>query len=112
MYFDRQPKQFGEELPPEVQAAFHAYRESLPDFEGSADFMPKLWERIESEQRVGFSLSRLTRALVPVSACLCAMTFAVAMYTPVRPNISNQQSSATWVEVLAEDTSEYDATAI
>jgi hypothetical protein len=110
MYFDRQPKPFGEELPPEVQATFAAYRASVPDFDASPEFMPKLWQRIESERKVRFSFSRLTRALVPVSACLCAMTFAVALLTPLTQNLSNQHS--TWVEVVADDNSDDDTPAI
>ena len=84
MFLDRHSGQSGEEFPPELQATLRAYRESLPDFEAGPEFMPKLWARIESDRKVRFGFSRLTRALVPVSACLCAMTFAVALLTAGR----------------------------
>lgn len=110
MFFDRQSRQSGEEFPPELQATLRAYRESLPDFDASPDFMPRLWERIENDRKVSFGFSRLTRALVPVSACLCAMTFAVALLTPFSQTLSNQHN--TWVEVVADDNADDDAIAL
>ena len=102
----------GDSFPKEVQSAFHAYRESLPDFEGSPDFMPKLWDRIESQRKVTYSFRRIASGFVTVSAALC-MTFAVVLWTP-QPQATSSNSN-TYVEVLADDTADEgaaDSTAI
>lgn len=98
--FNRKSGGLDETFPTEVQTAFHAYRASVPDFEGSPEFMPKLWTRIESQQKVTYSFQRLASGFVTVSAALCMM-FAVALWTP--PAQSGSDRNTTYVEVLADD---------
>ncbi len=101
MFFDRQPNQHEVELPQEVAAVFQAYRESLPDFEGSPEFMPKLWEQIESQRKVTYSLRRLTNVFVTASAALC-MVCAAALWVPPTGSSASSNPSNTYVEVLAD----------
>lgn len=111
--FQRNSGRGEERFPAELQGVFRTYRDSLPDFEGSPEFMPKLWDRIEAQRRVTYSFGRIARGFVTVSAALC-MTFAVALWTPGWQNTSSSNPN-TYVEVLADDTADEgtgDATAI
>lgn len=108
--FQRTRGRGDEGFPEEVQGVFHAYRDSLPDFEGSPEFMPTLWDKIESQRKVTYSFRRIASGFVTVSAALC-MTFAVALWVPA----SQTPNTNTYVEVLADDTADEgaaDATAI
>jgi len=110
--FQRNSGRGEESFPAEVQGVFHAYRDSLPDFEGSPEFMPNLWERIEGQRKVTYSFRRIANGFVTVSAALC-MTFAVALWTP--PLATSSSTPNTYVEVLADDNADEgaaDATAI
>ena len=110
--FQRYSGQGEDRFPAEVEGVFHAYREALPDFEGSPEFMPKLWERIESQRTVTYSFRRIANGFVTVSAALCMM-FAAALWVP--PSHTASSTPNTYVEVLADDTTDdggADATAI
>jgi len=94
------------DLPKEVQSLLRSYREVLPDFEGSPDFMPRLWQQIEAQQKVTYSFWRLASGFVTGSVALC-MVFGLALWTP--PSSGKQQtinSNSTYVEVLADDASD------
>lgn len=53
-----------DEFNSELKELFAAYKESLPDPEPSAQFMPGLWQRIEARQTPVVFLRRLTEAFV------------------------------------------------
>lgn len=100
--FDNRPMKNNDEFPPELKSLFSEYRSALPDFDGSPEFMPKLWDKIESRQRFTLSFGRLARGFVTAAAALCMM-FSVAVWSPV--TVSTSQSadgSGTYVEVLAD----------
>lgn len=64
----------------ELDALFAAYRETLPDRDGSAEFMPKLWQGIEARQRFKvLSWRRWTGAFVSASLALCLL-FTLAVF--------------------------------
>lgn len=46
------------------------YREACPDVEGSANFMPGLWQKIEARQTVPFAMRRFTRVFVSAAAAM------------------------------------------
>ena len=52
-----------------LDALFQAYRD-CPTPEPSANFMPTLWARIESRQRVAFSFRRLAGVFVTAALAL------------------------------------------
>jgi len=76
---------------------FHAYRESCPDPDASANFMPELWRRIEERQRSIFFLGRWARAFVTAAALL---TLGMAAYLYI-PHGTSRFSVESYVEALA-----------
>lgn len=90
----------GLELPAEIRGNFAAYREALPDPEPGANFMPQLWNRIESQRNVTFSFGRLAKRFVSVAVASCLAMF-ILFLTPV-----HQMSpiyGATYLDALAAD---------
>lgn len=51
---------------------FQAYRAACPDVEAGQNFMPQLWQKIESRQNLPFLMRRFVRvfASAAVAACL------------------------------------------
>ena len=90
-----------EDLPADLVRCLTAYREGLPDREPSAHFMPRIWEAIESRQKVTYSFGRFTRAFVTAAAALCLMLTALSLDTSVSPVYTT-----TYVDVLADDNPE------
>ncbi|HUQ94824.1 MAG TPA: hypothetical protein VM120_24305 [Bryobacteraceae bacterium] len=64
---------------------FRAYRQACPDLEGSANFMPNLWRKIEARQAVPFAWPRLTRLFVSTAAALC-LAMSIFLFSPVSPS--------------------------
>jgi hypothetical protein len=88
------------ELPAEIRAMFASYREALPDPEPGANFMPQLWNRIDSQRNVTFSFGRLAKQFVSVSVASC-LAMSILFLTPV-----HQMSpiyGATYLDVLDAD---------
>jgi len=94
------------ELSADIQALFRAYRETLPDFDGGPEFMPKLWHKIESQRKVTYSFWRLGSGFVTASVAL-SLAFAFVLWTPLQSQgAANLNSDRTYVEVLADDTAD------
>ena len=85
-------------LDQELNSLFGAYREAVPDPEPSADFMPRLWSRIEAKRSFVFRLRRMSQ--VAVAAALTACLLGGVLITP----FSNQaiQVAGTYVDILAD----------
>ena len=79
-----------------LNALFRAYGEACVPPEPSANFMPQLWQRIESRQTFSFFFGRVARGFVTAAV---AATLAMAFYLTV-PHASGSYAS-TYVEVLA-----------
>ena len=79
-----------------LDTLFRAYRDACVTPEPSANFMPQLWQRIESRQTFSFFFGRVARGFVTAAV---AATLAMAVYLSV-PRSSGSYSS-TYVEVLA-----------
>jgi len=79
-----------------LDTLFRAYREACVTPEPSANFMPQLWQRIESRQTFSFFFGRVARGFVTAAV---AATLAMAVYLSV-PRSSGSYSSS-YVEVLA-----------
>ena len=75
---------------------FGAYGEACIAPEPSANFMPQLWQRIESRQTFSFFFGRVARGFVTASV---AATLAMAVYLTI-PHASSSYASS-YVEVLA-----------
>jgi hypothetical protein len=61
---------------------FQHYRQSCPDVEPSANFMPMIWQKIEARHSFPFLFSKLGRSMVTVSAALCLLLLALNLTTP------------------------------
>jgi len=49
---------------------FQSYRAACPDVEPEANFMPRLWQKIEARHSFGFVFQRLCRPVMTASAAL------------------------------------------
>ena len=78
-------QKFSDELPAELSRYLKAYRESLPDQEPGTQFMPRVWEAIETRQKMTYSFGRLTRAIVSAAAAVCLVLSALMIDSPVSP---------------------------
>ena len=81
-----------------LDALFRAYRAACPTPEPSANFMPELWQKIESRQRFTFSFRRMANALVTAAV---ALSIALGVYMAI-PHRSLGSYSYSYVDALAE----------
>ncbi len=79
-----------------LDALFAAYRD-CPTPEPSVNFMPELWQKIESRQRFTFSFRRMAGAFVTAAL---ALSVALGVYMSI-PH-ANPYYSETYVDALAE----------
>ena len=84
-----------------LDALFAEYREALPDPEAGADFMPKLWQKIEARRtETSWVFRRLAQICVAATVALTLLLSTVLMPTP---DNSEAFYSGTYVDVLAAD---------
>ncbi len=82
----------------DLDKIFAAYRESLPDPEPGADFMPGLWRRIEAKRSPVLVFRRLVQALV--TAAVCVLLAGAVMITRLQ---KAPVYTATYVDVLENE---------
>ncbi len=83
-----------------LDAVFASYRAACPDPEPGANFMPGLWQKIDSRRSFALSFGRWSRGLVTAGAAI-AMLMAVLVGLPSRQN--SAVYLATYVDVLDDD---------
>ncbi len=88
------PKQGGDD---KLDSLWQAYRAACPDREPSANFMPGLWQRIESRRNFTCSLQRMVQGFVTVAA---AVTIAIGVYVSL-PR-ATPASEVSYLEALAD----------
>jgi len=76
---------------------FQAYRDACDAPEPSSNFMPLLWQRIETRQRYSFFFGRFARGIVTAAVALC---LAMAVYLAV-PHHSAALYNETYMEALS-----------
>jgi hypothetical protein len=86
-------------LPGEVRELFRSYRDSFDGIDGSANFMPGLWSRIDSRRRVTYTFGRLASAFVTAAFLICLILSGTLLTMSPQPN--GYQS--TYVDVLADN---------
>jgi hypothetical protein len=64
---------YPEELESRLDDLFARYRRLTPDPDPSPNFMPQLWQKIESSQSVLMSFRRWTQGLVATAATVCLL---------------------------------------
>ena len=57
----------------ELDDLFHRYRSACPEVEGSGNFMPKVWEKIENRRSFWFAFRGLARTAMAASTALCLL---------------------------------------
>jgi hypothetical protein len=75
-----------------------AYRDGLPVVEPSAEFMPRLWERIESRQSGSRQLWRWANSLAAAAALASLFVVMLQMFPQAGKSF---YYSATYLETLA-----------
>lgn len=106
MAFQEKSSQF-DRFPAELESLLATYRTAVPEVEPSVEFMPKLWERIDKQQRITYSFRRLARGFVTVAAGL-SLFLSGAVLNP--PQISTSHTG-TYVDVLADSDDGSDSSA-
>jgi hypothetical protein len=90
-----------------LDALLRAYRDACPTPEPSANFMPNLWQRIESRQSFTFSFQRMANAFVTAAV---ALSIALGVYMSI-PHANSASYSQSYLEALADantlDTPDY-----
>jgi len=81
-----------------LDALFRAYARACPAPEPSANFMPDLWQRIESRQSYSFSFRRMVNAFVTAAV---ALSIALGVYMSVLSSNPNYSSQG-YLEALAD----------
>jgi len=83
-----------------LDALFQAYREACPDLEPGADFMPRLWQKIEARQGVPAVFGRLARNLATAALALSTL---LGLAVTISGSRVAQLPAESYVEVLAEE---------
>jgi hypothetical protein len=83
-----------------LDALFRAYRAACPDRDASANFMPELWQRIESRQTFTFSFRRMANAFVTAGL---ALTVILGLWMTIPPKASTYPVS--YLQALADTNS-------
>lgn len=81
----------------EVNHLFAQYRESLPDPEPSAGFMPNLWRAIDARRSFAIRIKRVTQLILTGAAAAC---LAMMAYVTL-PSSRTHELQATYTDVLA-----------
>jgi hypothetical protein len=77
---------------------FVAYRDACPVPEGSANFMPGLWARVEARERSGNILGRMAKALVTA-----ALAASVVLGLLVSFREANEPLNGTYIDAMTAD---------
>lgn len=88
-----------DELDRKLDVLFDEYRQACPDLDGTANFMPRLWQKIEARQTLPLMLGRWTRMIVSFAAALC-LAMAIILVLPYH-QASVMQTS--YVEALERE---------
>lgn len=86
-----------------LSSLFEKYRAACPDIEPGADFMPRLWQRIEARQSFAWKIRYYARGLVTVAAAICLVVTIFGKAFPTAP--ANPVYTQTYVETLDADSS-------
>ena len=82
-----------------LEQLFEDYKASVVVPEPGANFMPRLWEQIDSRRTFAFRLKKVTQVVVVASAFACLLMTGI---TVVSNSSDLRQPHATYVDVLAE----------
>jgi hypothetical protein len=64
-----------------LDALFQRYRVACPDVDPSANFMPRVWMKIEGRRSFWFVFQKLARAAMTACAALCLLLVVLNVYS-------------------------------
>lgn len=85
-----------ENLDRRLDRLWASYREACPDVEANPNFMPQLWQKIESRQSLPFAMGRLVRGFVSASLAMC-LGMSLLLVVPVK------QGPGSYLSVLDQE---------
>lgn len=85
----------------QLDELFQRYRAACPDVEAGANFMPSLWDRIESRRSFALTFERLAKPLMTVLAAVCALLLVLNLAGIGQ----NSLPAASYTDALAADSS-------
>jgi hypothetical protein len=85
------------QFPGEIRELFRSYRDSFDGVDGSANFMPGLWAKIDSRRRIANSFGRLATAFVTAAFLICLILSGTLLTTN-----STSASQPSYIDVLAD----------
>jgi hypothetical protein len=88
---------------PQLEEVWSEYRAAFPDREPAADFIPRLWARIEGRSSFTLVFGRLARLLVTAAAAACLLLAALNM-APHPARATAHTRYATYTDVLTAET--------
>ena len=77
-----------------------AFRNAHPDPEPDANFMPRLWQKIDARRHYALCFRRIARGFLTASIAIC-MLIGMFLLSPIPPTSAFNNSS--YVDVLDED---------
>ena len=83
-----------------LDALLRAYRDAVPDQEPGAQFMPRLWERIEAQRSASLSFRHLAQRFVTACAAICLFLGVLLIVPSAPPSVF---STGTYLDVLIAD---------
>jgi hypothetical protein len=86
---------------PRLTNLWLAYRDACPDPEPRADFMPRMWQKIEAQRTQSLSLSIFKR-LAQVCVATTAVALALLSALPT-PSADDALDPGPYTEILAAD---------
>jgi hypothetical protein len=78
-----------------LESLFRAYRDACEFGDGAPDFMPRLWQRIETRRTGALFTQRLARIFAASTVALAVLAGVAVSLAPQRP------LEDTWVEAIA-----------
>jgi hypothetical protein len=79
-----------------LDALFAEYRSACPDMDGSANFMPQMWQQIEARRVVNVSIFRRF-----AQACVMATVALTLLMAAVLPRLQREPVyNASYIDVL------------
>jgi hypothetical protein len=84
----------------QLDSLFQAYKDACPDMDGSVNFSPNLWQKIEARRALPRTMARFGRLFVSAAAALC-LVMSLLLVSPG----SQAGSPLSYVEALDNEQS-------
>jgi hypothetical protein len=78
---------------------FRLYRAACPEVDAAPNFMPELWEKIESRRGFAFTFERLARPVMTILAAVCLLLLVLNVAGTGQTNLW----APTYADALAAD---------